>query len=89
MYNFRPMDLEFYKTCAKTDFCTDCPQRAGCQIRYEFYIKDLSYETYLQLAEVYIISKLHVPDDATLKASNHMRSKRERELMLKPRFSYT
>ena len=76
-------------TCVKHNFCTDCPLRMGCRIRYGFYSEDdISYETVLQLAEIYAIAKAHIPVEGAAEAVQQIRKKRERELMIYPHFSY-
>jgi len=75
--------------CVNTDYCKDCPKRIGCKIRYDFYKDDLSYETTLQLTEIYAVAKIHLPLKGAYEASQHIRRKRESEIMSNPRFSYT
>lgn len=88
-YNFRPLDHELFETCVTIDYCKDCPKRIGCRIRYDFYPDDLSYEITLQLTEFYAVKKAHFPSDIASHAAQHIRKKREREIMMHPRFSYT
>lgn len=88
MYNFRPLDDKLFQTCAENNFCTDCPMRMGCLIRYRFYIEDLSYEITSQLAEISLVERCSVPEDIAYKVANSYRKKRERELRFNPYFSY-
>lgn len=88
MYNFRPLDEKLFITCVNNTSCTDCPLRVGCKIRYDFYAEDLSYETALQLAEIYVMAKMHIPGKATEEAVCHIRRKRECEIIINPHFSY-
>lgn len=87
-YNFRPIDHELLMLCVTVDYCKDCPKRIGCKIRHDFYINDLSYETTLQLTEIYVVVKEHLPANGAYEASQHIRKKREREIMTNPHFSY-
>ncbi len=88
-YNFRPIDHDVLITCVKNDYCSNCPLRVGCKIRHGFYSSnDIEYETYIQLAEIYALAKLHAPKDIAAEAADHLRKKRERELRTNPHFSY-
>lgn len=88
MYNFRPLNDELFQACADNKFCTDCPMRIGCVIRYRFYREDLSYEISSQLAEIWLVEKSNVPKDIAYEVANTYRKKRERELKFNPYFSY-
>ena len=88
MYNFRPIDHELLKICSSTDFCTNCPKRTGCRIRYDFYINDLQCEISLQLAEINVTKEHPSSSELALEAANHFRRKRNHEIKIHPYFSY-
>lgn len=56
-YNFRPDDEEFYDCCAKQDYCTTCPKRMGCRLRYDFYVSDEKFEHNLRYANSLVTSR--------------------------------
>lgn len=86
--NLRPITEELCNECMKHKYCDNCPIRIGCQLRYNFYVGDSIHELALQMAEYISVHKNNVPEQFAFEIANHIRCKREHEVITKPRFSY-
>lgn len=88
-YNFKPFNDEISKCCARQDYCTTCPSRVGCIMRYDFYKSNEKFDQNLRLGNSIYTAKLATIDALEVEKFNDwMREKRKREMIEHPEFSY-
>ena len=84
----RPLDDELIFLCTTMRFCTNCPRRLACPIRYTFYYLDgLAFEIFLQTEELKFQKKFGT--EFAFEGTDHIRQKVFLEKKNNPHYSFT